>query len=99
MENEPVTANGFTANTFSPDPAAFGRGGVLVTNRPDYHQTFSGFEISAIKRMSNRWMARIAFGYQDLRAANVGSIQICQPRDIDKSFVDLQIYVSVPLAD
>jgi hypothetical protein len=30
-------------------------------NRPDYHQKYQGFEVSATKRMSNKWMARFGF--------------------------------------
>jgi hypothetical protein len=30
-------------------------------NRPDYSQQYLGFEVQATKRMSDRWMARIAF--------------------------------------
>jgi len=35
--------------------------GVEYRNRPDYHQTFVGFELQATKRLSNRWMGRVAF--------------------------------------
>ena len=65
--NAPVTANGFTANTFSPDADLVAQfaGGRLRTNRPDYHQSYSGFEASLIKRLSNKWMARVAFGYNN----------------------------------
>jgi hypothetical protein len=31
-------------------------------NRPGYHQRYLGFELSATKRMSNRWMGRLGFG-------------------------------------
>jgi len=30
----------------------------VVTNQPDYHQTYHGLELTATKRMSNRWMMR-----------------------------------------
>jgi hypothetical protein len=30
----------------------------VTTNRPDYHQTYQGVELTATKRMSNRWMLR-----------------------------------------
>jgi hypothetical protein len=30
-------------------------------NRPDYHQQYLGFEVQAVKRLSNRWMARVGF--------------------------------------
>jgi len=39
------------------DPAK----GYLYTQRPDYHQGYKGFEMSATKRMSNKWMARLGF--------------------------------------
>ncbi len=35
--------------------------GFTAQNRPDYHQRYLGFELSATKRMSNRWMARFGF--------------------------------------
>ncbi|MGE0463946.1 MAG: carboxypeptidase regulatory-like domain-containing protein [Vicinamibacterales bacterium] len=35
--------------------------GVEFRNRPDYHQTYLGFELQATKRLSNRWMGRVAF--------------------------------------
>lgn len=30
----------------------------VTTNRPDYHQTYHGLELTATKRWSNRWMLR-----------------------------------------
>jgi hypothetical protein len=33
----------------------------IYQTRPDYYQQYSGFEVSAVKRMSNRWMARLGF--------------------------------------
>ncbi|HYI08932.1 MAG TPA: TonB-dependent receptor [Thermoanaerobaculia bacterium] len=30
----------------------------VTTNRPDYHQTYQGVELTATKRFSNRWMMR-----------------------------------------
>ena len=33
----------------------------LYHTRPDYYQQYSGFEVSAVKRMSNNWMARFGF--------------------------------------
>lgn len=35
--------------------------GSTAVNRPDYHQRYLGFEVSATKRMSNHWMARAGF--------------------------------------
>jgi len=39
------------------DPAK----GTIYTARPDYHQIYQGVEVTATKRMSNRWMARLGF--------------------------------------
>ena len=65
--NPPVTVNGYTAYAFSPNPAAVAAtgGGRVLENRPDYHTRYSGLELTAIKRLSNRWMARVAFAYMD----------------------------------
>jgi hypothetical protein len=35
--------------------------GFNAQNRPDYSRRYLGFELSATKRMSNRWMARLGF--------------------------------------
>jgi hypothetical protein len=37
----------------------------VTTNRPDYHQTYHGLELTATKRMSNRWMMRGNITIQD----------------------------------
>ncbi len=35
--------------------------GYTALNRPDYHQRYLGFELSATKRMANHWMGRLGF--------------------------------------
>ncbi|MGE0455316.1 MAG: carboxypeptidase regulatory-like domain-containing protein [Vicinamibacteria bacterium] len=67
VQQPPVTANGFTATSYLPSAAAeaSATGGVLLTNRKDYHRTYNGFELSAVKRLSNRWMGRAAFSWMD----------------------------------
>ena len=37
----------------------------VFRNRPDYGQTYKGLELMATKRMSNRWMLRGSFTWQD----------------------------------
>ena len=37
----------------------------IRTNRPDYDTTYNGIELTAQKRLSNKWMVRGNFGYQD----------------------------------
>jgi hypothetical protein len=43
-----------------PIPAAY-----IYTMQPDYHRGYQGFEISARKRMANRWSANISYSYND----------------------------------
>ena len=65
--NAPSTVSGLTANTFSPNAAlvAAGGGGRLRTNRDGYFTTFNGLELTATKRLSNKWMARAAFSWNN----------------------------------
>jgi hypothetical protein len=42
-------------------------GGMVMTNRPGYHQQFMGFEIAATKRLSRRWNGRVAVSTNDWR--------------------------------
>ena len=65
--NAPVSQNGYTAFSYSPNPALVtaGRAGRLVTNRKGYSTSYKGLELTLIKRLSNKWMARVAFTYGD----------------------------------
>ena len=42
-------------------------GGQTETNREGYHQRYWGLEFSAVKRLSNKWMARFGFSTNDWR--------------------------------
>jgi hypothetical protein len=47
---------------FAPTEASLPAGnGSEYRNRPDYSQQYLGFEVQAVKRLSNRWMARVGF--------------------------------------
>ena len=64
---DPQTFQGYTVQAFAPDPDlvdAFG-GGRILSNRPDYHTSYKGLELTFNKRFSNRWMSRIAFSLMD----------------------------------
>lgn len=65
--NAPVTNTGLTARTFSPNAALVtaGGGGRLRTNRDGYFTLFNGVELTATKRLSNKWMARAAFSWNN----------------------------------
>lgn len=53
--------------------------GTLFQTRPGYHQVFKGFEISATKRMSNRWMARLGFSSNSWREYFDGAKAMTDP--------------------
>jgi len=69
--NAPVTVTTpqgtFVGQSFTPDAAkvAAGNAGRILTNRPDYYRTYNGLELSATKRLANKWMMRAAFAYMD----------------------------------
>jgi len=49
------------------DSAAPVGGGSITENRDGYHRTFKGLELSATKRLSNRWMGRFGFSWNNER--------------------------------
>jgi hypothetical protein len=52
----------YNQNYYAPTDASLPPGnGSEYRNRPDYHQEYLGFEVQAIKRLSNKWMARVGF--------------------------------------
>jgi len=55
--------------TYIPNAArvAAGGNGFLTTNIPDYFTDYSGLELGLVKRLSNRWMGRIGFSYNNAR--------------------------------
>jgi hypothetical protein len=62
-----VTSGASSVTIFSPNSAkvnASGNGRIL-SNRPDYSTNFNGIELSMNKRLSNKWMARIAFAFNN----------------------------------
>ncbi|HWW92785.1 MAG TPA: hypothetical protein VN375_05425, partial [Vicinamibacteria bacterium] len=62
---KPITSGGYTVTPFAPPAAlvAAGNGGRILTNMPGYTQNFNGVDVTLTKRMSNRWMARVAATY------------------------------------
>jgi hypothetical protein len=59
--------NGFAATALAPDESLVEAGhfGRIETNRPGYYTLFNGIELTATKRLSNRWMGRLAFSFND----------------------------------
>ena len=60
----------YSVQTYQPDPTkcctTVGNG-FLLRNIPGYYVDYSGVEFGLVKRMSNKWMARAAFGYNNAR--------------------------------
>ena len=63
----PVTRNGYTVTPYILNAGVSTRvtGGRILTNRPDYNRQYNGLELTANKRLSNKWMARVAITLQD----------------------------------
>ena len=65
-----VGTNGFMLNFYEPyyklnTPSA--PPGNIYENQPGAYQRYNGVEVQFIKRMSNKWMMRASFGYNDWR--------------------------------
>ena len=66
----PAAAGGLSVSqdVYEPLPGVLPVGnGREDVNRDGYHQRYWGWEVNFIKRMSNRWMARAGFSYNDHR--------------------------------
>jgi hypothetical protein len=59
----------YSVPTYIPNQALVtaGGGGFLLTNWNGYYSDYHGVEFSATKRLSNRWMGRVAFAINDAR--------------------------------
>jgi hypothetical protein len=59
----------YSVATFIPNAAAVAAGGngFLTTNIPGYSTDYSGLELGVTKRLSNRWMSRIGFSFNNAR--------------------------------
>jgi hypothetical protein len=61
----PVTAGGYTVQGYAPpaDLVAAGNSGRILTTQPGYSQNFNGVDVTLTKRLSNKWMGRVALTY------------------------------------
>ncbi len=57
--------------------------GLYTENRPDYHKNYTIFEISAVKRLSHRWMMNASFTYQ-IHTRSYGEKGYMDPTNLDK---------------
>lgn len=60
---------------FNQDPSTLGKDRLLITN-PGFGSTFRGFELTAQKKLSNRWqlLASFAASHQDVSASGVTGV-------------------------
>jgi len=56
--------------------------GTIMTNRPDYYENYSGIEIVADKKLSNRWMINASLTYQT-HSQHYGDKGYNDPTNID----------------
>src|SRR5258705_4831146 len=59
----------YNVPTFIPNAArvAAGGNGFATTNIPDYATDYHGLELSIVKRLSNKWMGRAGFSWNNAR--------------------------------
>ena len=54
--------------------------GVVLENRPDANETYSGVELQFLKAFSHGWMARVSFAYNDWQQ-HIGPGAIVDPNN------------------
>ncbi len=69
-------------------------GGNFMTNRPDYHQRYLGLEVTATKRLSNKWMMNGSFTYNDHRRYYDGPAGYQDPTNIEQYNGEAMAYES-----
>jgi hypothetical protein len=84
---ESISSNGFTVpcqdmGAGNVDAIVANDFGFTLTNRPDYNRNFNGIELTAVKRLSNKWMARAAFSYNDWTENFDGTAGIQNPNPV-----------------
>lgn len=59
----------YSIPTFIPNAArvAAGGSGFLITNIPDYYIDYHGLEVGLVKRLSDKWMGRAGFSWNNAR--------------------------------
>jgi hypothetical protein len=81
-----ATGGGRTVAVFAPNNAKVDAtgGGRILSNRPDYHSQYQGVEFTLNKRLSNNWMARLAFSINDW-TEDVGAGAVQNPTRTDST--------------
>jgi carboxypeptidase family protein/TonB-dependent receptor-like protein len=82
-----LTSGPYSATIFAPNGAKVDAtgGGRILENRPDYHSRYQGLELTLNKRLSNRWMARVAFSVNDWSEFFDGPLAVQNPTRTDST--------------
>ena len=91
----------YSATVYAPDPALVDAsgGGRILTNRPDYYSTYNGLELTMNKRLSNRWMARLAFSVNSYTEHFTGTDAVQNPTRTDSTTGSVTGALSGPQVD
>jgi hypothetical protein len=76
------TFEGQTITYYRPAPGV-SKIGDFVTNWPDYHQRYQGIELTAAKRLSDRWMMNAGFTFADHREYFESEAAVFDPTNVD----------------
>jgi len=81
------SGSGYSAVVYGPngDKVDASGGGRILTNRPDYHTNYSGLELTLNKRLSNRWMTRVALSFNDWKEYYTGPGAVQNPTRTDST--------------
>jgi hypothetical protein len=76
-----ITQSGYTAGYYQ--PTDYPAGTREVTLQPDYKRVFQGIELTATKRLSDKWMANMSFYYGDTKQYYDSAAAYTDPTSID----------------
>jgi hypothetical protein len=92
---DPVTTNGYTSTPYVLRDGVLDRpdvtGGQILENHDDYRTVYQGIELTLNKRLSNKWMSRVAFSWGDWKEYYDAASAIQNPtinRDLYSSAID-----------
>ena len=81
------SSGAYSATIYAPNSALIeaNGGGRILENRPDYHSNYQGVELTLNKRLSNRWMARVAFSINNWNEHYDGAGAVQNPTRTDST--------------
>jgi hypothetical protein len=86
----PVARNGYSVAPYVLGAGVASRpgvtGGRILTNRDDFYRQYHGVDLTLVKRLSRRWMARLAASYMDWTdhfTSDAGRFPNPNPIDVD----------------